>query len=207
MRKSSYYSRIFEDSTRHKKAKKIISILNRFVNLSRCNVLDIGTGSGNIIQDISKECKKATSVDIYDDRIVTQGYSFKKVDDEYLPFKDSSFDVVISNHTIEHVHNQKLHIAEMYRVLKKGGLLYLATPNKYSVRETHYKLPFISWFPRRVSSFLLKLIKNEEWNICPLSYSQLIKLTKKKFKVHNFTINVIKYPKKYLKTRSLTSFL
>ena len=64
-------------STRHKKANKIISVLNTFVDLSKCFVLDIGTGSGHIAQDIAKKCKSIISVDLYDERVVKLGYSFK----------------------------------------------------------------------------------------------------------------------------------
>jgi len=47
-----------------------------------------------------------------------------------LPFSGSSFDVVVSFETIEHVKSPRAFLAESKRVLKQGGLLILSTPNK-----------------------------------------------------------------------------
>jgi len=46
-----------------------------------------------------------------------------------MHYKSNQFDVVIYNHVIEHIPEYKKTIDEIYRVLKKGGTLYLATPN------------------------------------------------------------------------------
>ena len=53
-------------------------------------------------------------------------------DDENLPFRDDSFDLVISHHVIEHVNDQLAHLLELKRVLKPEGRLYLGCPNKTS---------------------------------------------------------------------------
>ena len=161
MNKSKKSHANLETISRYKKSKKIISILNTFIDLKKCDVLDIGTGSGHIIQEISKVCRSAVSVDLHDDRSVTSGYKFKKVHDEHLPFDKDSFDVVISNHIIEHVPNHELHISEMHRVLRKNGIVYLATPNKFWITDPHYKLPFISWLPRKFSSLYLRILRNK----------------------------------------------
>jgi SAM-dependent methyltransferase len=43
---------------------------------------------------------------------------------------DSSQDFVIANHFLEHCQNTFLALLNMYRVLKPGGILYLAIPDK-----------------------------------------------------------------------------
>ena len=186
-----------ESRSRTLKARKIVSVLADFVNLKECSVLDIGTGSGHIIRHISQLCKSASSVDLHDERMVKSGYSFRKVKDERLPFGNNTFDVVISNHVIEHMPNQKLHISEIARVLKRNGVLYLATPNRFWILDPHYRLPFISWLPKRASALYLKIIKKREWDIYPLSYLGLLRIAKKMFRVYNMTLNVMKNPKKY----------
>jgi len=55
--------------------------------------------------------------------------SFVIASGEYLPFKDESFDAVTSIEVIEHVHNPTLLLVEIKRVLRKGGVLYMTTPN------------------------------------------------------------------------------
>ncbi|HII16643.1 TPA: class I SAM-dependent methyltransferase [Candidatus Woesearchaeota archaeon] len=190
------HARLEEDS-RHQKAKKIISILKRLVNLKECDILDIGTGSGHIISDLAKLSRSASSIDIHDERMVKEGYDFRVVSDENIPYSDASFDVVISNHVIEHVLNQKLHLMEIHRVLRKGGILYLATPNKFWITDPHYRLPFISWLPRRLSSAYLKIFKGKVWDIFPLSYPGIARTAKDMFSIENLTLDIIKNPQKY----------
>jgi 2-polyprenyl-3-methyl-5-hydroxy-6-metoxy-1,4-benzoquinol methylase len=57
-----------------------------------------------------------------------------------LPFPDEYFDVVVSNHVIEHVSDQQLHLSEIARVLKPNGVVYLATPNRLWPWEVHYRV-------------------------------------------------------------------
>jgi len=53
-----------------------------------------------------------------------------------LPFGDNSFDEVRAIHLIEHLHDVMKALAEIHRVTRPGGTLYLVTP--------HYT-DFISW--------------------------------------------------------------
>jgi ubiquinone/menaquinone biosynthesis C-methylase UbiE len=46
-----------------------------------------------------------------------------------LPFKDKSFDEIIFSNVIEHIPESPVIISEMKRVLKKGGLLVVGTPD------------------------------------------------------------------------------
>lgn len=48
-----------------------------------------------------------------------------------IPFPDNTFDIVMSSEVIEHVPDPKKAIAELYRVLKPGGIMVLTTPNKF----------------------------------------------------------------------------
>ena len=49
-------------------------------------------------------------------------------DGDNLPFKDNSFDVVLSLAVLEHVKNPWIHANEMIRVLKPGGIVYADAP-------------------------------------------------------------------------------
>ena len=72
-----------------------------------------------------------------------------------LPFKDEKFEIILCTEVLEHLHSPRVAISEMYRVLKKGGLLILTTrfifpihdaPNDY-YRFTKYGLKhlFKNW--------------------------------------------------------------
>ena len=58
--------------------------------------------------------------------------SLAQADAQYLPYKDNSFDIVISCETIEHLQEPAAAIKEMARVSRNGGLLYLTTPNYFN---------------------------------------------------------------------------
>jgi SAM-dependent methyltransferase len=161
---------ILEKKSRVRKANKIQALVETKKDLSRSRVLDIGTGSGQIAHELSKKAKKVISVDLVDERKEKRGYEFLTVKDEVLPFKDHSFDVVITNHVVEHTPKQKTHLSEIMRVLKPNGVIYLATPNKYWLTDPHYKLPFISWLPRSLSQKYLHATQKNQWDIYPLSH-------------------------------------
>jgi SAM-dependent methyltransferase len=48
-----------------------------------------------------------------------------------LPFADNTFDLVICNHVIEHVSAWEKLAQELHRVVRTGGIVYVATPNIY----------------------------------------------------------------------------
>jgi len=60
-----------------------------------------------------------------------------KLDVQCMPFGDNEFDVVICNHVLEHVPDDRKAMAEIYRVLKKGGFALLQVPTDYSKEETY----------------------------------------------------------------------
>jgi len=193
--------------SRKQKAKKIISILKKFKDLKKSTVLDVGVGFGVITSELAKHCKEVRGVDVIDERKSVKGYKFKKVKDASLPFKNESFDIVVSNYVLEHVRDQKKHIDEVYRVLKKDGICYLSTPNKFWLMESHYKLPFLSMLPQKVARIYLKIFRKgaEEYNIVHLSYSQILKLVSVKFVVKDFTFEIMKHPEEYHLEKNLAS--
>ena len=118
-----------------------------------------------------------SAVDVVDNRVSKEGYQFQLVNDTTLPFKDERFDVIITNHVIEHVgeyDDQLKHLFEVKRVLKKDGVAYLAVPNRWMLVEPHYQLIFLSWLPKRYRSNYLKKMRNVDFYDCvPLEKKQL----------------------------------
>jgi 2-polyprenyl-3-methyl-5-hydroxy-6-metoxy-1,4-benzoquinol methylase len=101
------------------------------------DLLDIGSGNGDISEFFAPE-NRVRSVDVVDQRRSQGAAEFTLVDSEMLPFPDSSFDVVLSHHVVEHVNDQLLHLSEVHRVLRPTGVAYLATPNRSSpIMEGH----------------------------------------------------------------------
>lgn len=122
------------------KARMIEAILCDFrgSSIEGLTTLDIGCGNGGISSHFAAS-NDHFAVDVVDQRkIFTPEYTFKTISNELLPFEDGIFDIVISNHVIEHVTDQRRHLLEIRRVLRTGGCVYLATPNKSSpIMEGH----------------------------------------------------------------------
>ncbi|MDP3973602.1 MAG: class I SAM-dependent methyltransferase [Candidatus Daviesbacteria bacterium] len=81
----------------------------------------------------------------------------KQADGEKLPYKDESFDIVVSFFTLEHVQNVKRVIQESTRVLKSGGYLYSVVPNYGSFWESHYGIIWIPYLSKSLGRLYLKL--------------------------------------------------
>lgn len=96
------------------------------------NCLDVGCASGFMISEISKYYPDCAyfGIDIYDNAIkyAKKTYpkiKFKVASASKLPFKDTSFDLILFYETIEHVEDPKLCLLEIRRVLKMNGTLIL----------------------------------------------------------------------------------
>ena len=185
--------------SRLNKALKILRILREYgarKGDERLTLLDIGTGNGEIAHYLS-EFYDVVSLDVTDQRTAYNGYKFVKIDGEDLPFSDKSFDVVVSNHVIEHVADADKHLSEIDRVLKNDGLVYLATPNRLWPWEAHNKIPLLHYLRATTFNSLLKLLGRHHEDIFLLTWWKL----KSKFKKH-FTINFVsdricKWPLQY----------
>lgn len=170
-------------SSRKGKARKIEVTLSMVLVLKGARVLEVGTGSGAIANHMS-QCVgpdgEVVAVDVMDQRRVRSGFRFVQVNDTGLPFEDASFDIVISNHVMEHVgdrKNQLHHLREIRRVLKEEGWAYFAVPNRWRLIEPHFRLPLLSWLPRGLRSSYVRLMgRGEVYDCDPPSHFELIRL-------------------------------
>jgi SAM-dependent methyltransferase len=170
-------------SSREKKAAKIEAILGRERELSGASVLEIGVGSGIIaarFAELVGPNGAVWGVDIRDSRVVTEGFQFVQTESTSLPFEDEFFDIVLTNHVIEHVGaraDQLIHLREIARVLRADGLAYLATPNRWTLLEPHFRLPLLSWLPAKARTPYVRLARRGERYDCdPLSRAELLAL-------------------------------
>jgi ubiquinone/menaquinone biosynthesis C-methylase UbiE len=182
--------------SRRWKGMKIERLLNLAARPQPMRMLEIGTGSGGIAHYFathpSLRCK-VDAVDICDNRLVTDDFTYTHVQDIKLPFADASFDVVLTNHVIEHVGDteaQHRHLLEIHRVLKPDGIGYLAVPNRWMLVEPHYRLAFLSWLPHAWRTpYLHRMRKGSFYDVEPLQMRQLERmLAAAGFRCHNLCI-------------------
>jgi SAM-dependent methyltransferase len=164
----------FDVQSRRNKARKIITLIDGERPLAGSTILEIGTGTGVISAELARAAGSAgttVSIDTMDTRIDKQGYEFTLTSGVTLPFDDASFDVVVSNHVVEHVGDraaQQVHLDEIHRILRPGGIGYLATPTRWALIEPHFKVPMLSWPPRTMRDRYVRLTgKGKVYNVDP----------------------------------------
>lgn len=97
---------------------------------ARDSVLDIGCGTGDILARLSRHFKRSTGIDPIEKFVAiarqrAPGSHVHVGAAEELPFKDASFDYVISHVVFQHVDREQA-LGEAVRVLKPGGRLVIA---------------------------------------------------------------------------------
>lgn len=172
--------------SRAKKARKIEMLMGLEGRRGRLRILEVGTGSGGIAHYFANHPSidaEVDAVDLADARQISEGYRFSLVEGTDLPFPDGTFDLVVTNHVIEHVGDaaaQLAHLAEVKRVLAPHGRAYLAVPNRWMLVEPHFRLAFLSWLPPRLRSPYLRWRRGVERYDCePLSLARAQALFRK----------------------------
>ena len=118
-------------------------VAGKYLDGSR-RVLDLGAGTGVIdALDWRGPGRRVIGIDP-DPRI--SGHPF--LDDRArgsgseLPFRDESFDAVVTVNVMEHIANPNSILLEVHRILKRGGVFLVKTPNR-----NHYVAQMASLTP------------------------------------------------------------
>ena len=175
------------------KARIIFFLIGDTIKRSK-KIVDLGGGDGSIRRELEKMSNKTIIGTDYESHELQYKKNFYKCDACDTPFKDGEFDLVIANGLYEHIRNDKQpdFIKECYRILKKGGYLYLFTCTKYSIIEPHTQLPFLGCIPRQLATLLVRSIRSREFfDVYSPSYGQIVKDLSKYFKVKDITLDLI----------------
>lgn len=127
-------------------------------------ILNVGCGTGGFNVVAEEAGARTVGVDADPEAIAIcalkrdkGGGVFVRAAAERLPFPDGVFDLVYCFSAIEHVDSVEESVAEMVRVTRRGGLIYLHTPNAWSWYEGHYKLFWVPFLPRALGHLYLGL--------------------------------------------------
>ena len=113
----------------------------RHLTKSHGRVLDIGFGDGGFMLNAQDMGWDAVGIDA-DPCVVSQarliGLNVYLGRLEELPTDAGNFDAITLNHVIEHVHDPIGVLAQCYRLLNPGGMLWIETPNITSLGHAHF---------------------------------------------------------------------
>ncbi len=115
-------------------------------------ILEIGSGTGALLHELRQRKLRAQGVELRE-AFIAQARAWygdlpiSHVTGLALPFRDRSFDVVMSFDVFEHISDSDAHLREVARVLKPGGSYVLQTPNRWMnvVFETIRWRSFTAW--------------------------------------------------------------
>jgi SAM-dependent methyltransferase len=169
-------------------ASKMSTILKYVERLTKGNksvrVLDYGCGGGQLLTYLRLlGYKNLIGVDVYSAQInkqlgemyINMGFEsdvFFTYDGVLLPFDDSSFDVIISQQVLEHVHNVEGYFLESKRVLSLKGEMLLDFPHRLVPFDTHTRMWFVHYFPLKVRNFFYNKYRDNKSHY----YSNLLNL-------------------------------
>ncbi|MDO8638494.1 MAG: class I SAM-dependent methyltransferase [Candidatus Daviesbacteria bacterium] len=149
---------------------KRVKIISQFKKTGM--VLEIGASTGVMLELLKKQGFQVTGVEM--SRVaakIAEEKGLKIIIDKFenIKFKDS-FDIIILNHTLEHLENPQEIIEKCFLILNKGGIIYIDVPN------------FGSWSAKQQKcSWPLLLPEEHLWHFT--SQALTILLHKNKFQV------------------------
>lgn len=98
-------------------------------------LVDIGCGTGNLLNRISQASPKLilSGIDLVNYTDIKNINFIKQDFNEDFDVEDSLFDIVVCTEVIEHLENPRHLLRQISKISKKGGLIVLTTPNLYSI--------------------------------------------------------------------------
>ncbi|GAA0948820.1 class I SAM-dependent methyltransferase [Nonomuraea longicatena] len=126
----SYYTTLAADTA---------ALLSGYVALDGLTVLDVGGGPGYFAREFRSRGARCVCVDISAGELAGGGVLGSALE---LPFRDGSVDVCFSSNVLEHVPQPWRMAGEMGRVVRPGGLVFLAYTNWLSPWGGHETSPW-----------------------------------------------------------------
>jgi SAM-dependent methyltransferase len=99
-------------------------------------VLDLGAGPGSF--PVERDGILVVRLDLEKPHTCGQG-AYVLADGSQLPFRSGSFDLAVSNHSLEHFIELHATLRELGRVLKPGAGLYVAVPDAGTLTDRIYR--------------------------------------------------------------------
>lgn len=121
-------------------------------------ILDVGCGPGKLLSDLREQGWDVYGVDFspvaVDYARSQHGLDVRLGDLFQAGYKDGFFDVVMFNHSLEHIYNPRETLKEAHRILKRNGLLFISIPNAGGLEANIFGKWWVHWdTPRHLYHF------------------------------------------------------
>ena len=140
-------------------------------------VLDLGCGGGSF-QYPAYKCKIiGIDVQLRRDELTTPDHRvfYLEAESHALPLEPSSIDFAVCNHSLEHIARLRETLAELGRVLKPAGFIWISVPNGFSFDDGLYRCLYAGG--GHVNRFTFSGLKSEVESITGLRLLQSNVLT------------------------------
>jgi len=136
----------------------------------KSDIFSIGCGSVAELEELS-HFGRVLGIDISDfcvNNALNAGFNAIKGDITKNSIKNEQYDVVVALDVLEHIKDDKIAIAEIFRILKKGGYALITVPagnylwSQYDEQAMHYR--------RYTKNTLLSSMSNKGIEILEFSY-------------------------------------
>lgn len=166
--------------------EKIIAYL---ADKPRGRILDDPTGQGALAKKLHEIGFTVTCCDIEPNQFLAKELTVERGDlNGRLPYGDEEFDYVCFLEAIEHTENPYNAVREVARVLRRGGILAMSTPNYLNI-ERRMKFLITGFFTKPVSheKFLGSYKgKNYGMHLSPMGYTLI------RFAIESAGLKIIK---------------
>lgn len=145
--------------------KRYNELLDRFEPYRKTNkILDVGCGIGYFLEEAKKRGWEVYGTEITDEAIricKEKGIQIKEKgvlnSEKYEP---GMFDIITSFEVIEHIDNPRIELKNFHIILRKGGLVYITTPNFNSLLRYRLKAAYnVISYPEHLSYYTPKTLK------------------------------------------------
>ena len=126
-------------------AHDTVDLVDHYEAVVGKRVVDIGGGPGYFARAFARSGALSCFVEPFRDEMKEAGVATGTAiigDGLRLPFADATFDISHSSNVIEHVTSPETFLDEMVRVVRPGGLIFLAFTNWYSPFGGHETSPW-----------------------------------------------------------------
>jgi 2-polyprenyl-3-methyl-5-hydroxy-6-metoxy-1,4-benzoquinol methylase len=138
-------------------------LIKKFTGLEKGNHLDMGAGTGAFVQLMNSsgwvsigiepdEEARNNALELHDTTLANT--------DAFYKLEDQSFDAISLWHVLEHVDQLHSYLAQLIKILKPSGKLFIAVPNYTSWDAKHYIQYWAAYdVPRHLFHFSPKAMK------------------------------------------------